>query len=161
MFFNALPPMRRTRALIGLEPLRYCNMRCGSDRRFGSGADVCSATVGRPFSIQRTNNQEMALGQKTTLEPNVRATLLLVFTSCVTANACKKPCEERPMRFYSRKSAVPRPMIECAQCGDQLFLPEWSEHLDGSSVRHLWQCEACGYSFETTVVYSAAVTVAA
>ena len=57
------------------------------------------------------------------------------------------------MRFNFRNSAVRRPPIECAQCGDALFLPEWSEHLDSYRVRHLWQCEACGYSFETTVVY--------
>jgi uncharacterized Zn finger protein len=62
------------------------------------------------------------------------------------------------MRFYSRKSA--RPMIECAQCADQLFLPEWSEWLDDCRVRHLWECEACGYVFETTVVYPSQVTAA-
>ena len=63
------------------------------------------------------------------------------------------------MRFNSRNSAVPRP--KCAQCNNQLFLPEWSEHLDRSSIRHLWKCEACDYAFETTVVYSSDVTVAA
>ena len=65
------------------------------------------------------------------------------------------------MRFNSRNSAVPRPMTQCAQCGDQLFLPEWSEYLDTSCVRHLWECEACGYAFETTVVYARQVTAAA
>jgi hypothetical protein len=65
------------------------------------------------------------------------------------------------MRFNSRSSAVPRPIIECAQCGDQLFLPEWSEYLDKYCIRHFWQCEACGYAFETIVVYSSDVTVAA
>ena len=42
-----------------------------------------------------------------------------------------------------------QPMIECAQCGDQIFTPDWSEYLDDRRVRHLWGCEACGYLFET------------
>jgi len=29
-----------------------------------------------------------------------------------------------------------------------------SECLDNSSIRGLWECEACGYAFETTIVYS-------
>ena len=48
-----------------------------------------------------------------------------------------------------------RPLIECAQCGDRLFVPEWSEFVDERRVRHLWTCEACGYSFETTVRFAA------
>lgn len=43
------------------------------------------------------------------------------------------------------------PFVECAQCGERLFLPEWSEFLDRSRLRHLWACDACGYAFETTV----------
>jgi hypothetical protein len=46
-----------------------------------------------------------------------------------------------------------RPMIDCAQCGDRLFAPDWSEYLDGRRVRHLWSCETCGYSFETIVCF--------
>ena len=49
-----------------------------------------------------------------------------------------------------------RPAIDCAQCGDPLYIPEWSEFLDGGRVRHLWQCETCGYGFETTVHCAAA-----
>ena len=44
-----------------------------------------------------------------------------------------------------------RPVIECAQCGERIYIPEWSECVDGCRVRHLWQCDACGTSFETTV----------
>jgi ribosomal protein S27AE len=40
---------------------------------------------------------------------------------------------------------------ECAQCGEPLFLPEWSEYLDERHLRHLWACATCGYQFETTV----------
>ena len=50
-----------------------------------------------------------------------------------------------------------RPLMECAQCGDRIYIPEWSESLDGGRVRHLWQCEACGYTFETTVRFEAEV----
>jgi hypothetical protein len=32
-------------------------------------------------------------------------------------------------------------------------MPEWSEYLGPHRVRHLWECEACGYQFETLVVF--------
>ena len=63
------------------------------------------------------------------------------------------------MNFHARdhaKSAPPRVQIECAQCGDSLFMPEWSELVDERRVRHLWQCDACGYAFETTVRFAEA-----
>jgi transcription elongation factor Elf1 len=47
-------------------------------------------------------------------------------------------------------------MIECAQCGARLFVPEWTEYVDARRVRHLWTCEACGLAFETTVRFAAA-----
>ena len=49
------------------------------------------------------------------------------------------------------RTASPRKYVQsrllnlCAQCGDTIFLPEWSEYLDRQRVRHLWECEACGY----------------
>jgi hypothetical protein len=49
-----------------------------------------------------------------------------------------------------------RPALECAQCGNSIYIPEWSEWLDGCRVRHLWECEACGYAFETTVRFATA-----
>jgi hypothetical protein len=49
-----------------------------------------------------------------------------------------------------------RPGVECAQCGERIYIPEWSEWLDSCRVRHLWECEACGYAFETTVRFAAA-----
>jgi hypothetical protein len=49
-----------------------------------------------------------------------------------------------------------RPVIECAQCGDRLYVPEWTEYRDGGRVRHLWACDACGYAFETFVRFAAA-----
>jgi hypothetical protein len=63
------------------------------------------------------------------------------------------------MDLRLRKSASfvrSRPVIECAQCGEQLFVPEWSEYLDDRRARHLWRCDACGYAFETTVRFAAA-----
>ena len=50
----------------------------------------------------------------------------------------------------NRKFGFARPVIDCAQCGERIFVPDWSEYLDDCRVRHLWACEACGYSFETT-----------
>lgn len=42
-------------------------------------------------------------------------------------------------------------LLSCAQCGDVLVAPEWSEHVSDRCVRHLWLCDACGYEFETSV----------
>lgn len=53
-----------------------------------------------------------------------------------------------------RRYARSRPLIECAQCGERIFMPEWSECLDGGRVRHLWRCDACDYAFETTVHFA-------
>jgi hypothetical protein len=46
-----------------------------------------------------------------------------------------------------------RPTNCCAQCGGVLFMPEWSEYLTEHRVRHLWECDACGYRFETLVAF--------
>ena len=48
-------------------------------------------------------------------------------------------------------------LIDCAQCGEALHLPEWSEYPDQNSVRHLWKCETCDYAFETTACYESVV----
>jgi uncharacterized Zn finger protein len=49
-----------------------------------------------------------------------------------------------------------RPVIECAQCGEHIYVPEWTEYRDGGRVRHVWECEACGYVFETVTRFEAA-----
>jgi len=54
-----------------------------------------------------------------------------------------------------------RPFMPCAQCGDALFAPEWSEYLDDRHIRHLWSCDDCGYEFETLVRYPELRPVAA
>ena len=50
-------------------------------------------------------------------------------------------------------SRTSRPINECAQCRETIFMPEWSEYLNERRVRHLWECEACGYRFETLVCF--------
>ena len=45
--------------------------------------------------------------------------------------------------------------LECAQCGEQLIAPECSEYVHARRVRHLWNCEPCGYLFETTISFAA------
>ena len=54
-----------------------------------------------------------------------------------------------------------RPVVPCAQCGDMLLAPEWSETLDDRRIRHLWSCEACGYEFESEVFYPAVLSTKA
>jgi ribosomal protein L37AE/L43A len=44
----------------------------------------------------------------------------------------------------------------CAQCGDLLFAPVWSEFVRERCIRHLWNCDTCGYAFETTVYLAGA-----
>jgi ribosomal protein L37AE/L43A len=47
--------------------------------------------------------------------------------------------------------ARPSARTQCAQCGDTLIAPEWSEHVNERCVRHFWSCDACGHEFETAV----------
>jgi uncharacterized protein with PIN domain len=39
----------------------------------------------------------------------------------------------------------------CAQCGNELIAPEWSEYRSEHQNRHLWRCWKCDYCFETIV----------
>ncbi len=50
----------------------------------------------------------------------------------------------------SRKAAN-----QCAQCGAEIYLPEWSEFLSERCVRNTWSCEKCAYQFESTVYFPA------
>ena len=52
-----------------------------------------------------------------------------------------------------RRQRHPRLANSCAQCGETIFMPEWSEYLSKNRVRHLWECESCGYKFETLVCF--------
>jgi ribosomal protein S27AE len=54
-----------------------------------------------------------------------------------------------------RKLRYPQLANACAQCGETIFMPEWSEYTSEHRVRHLWECEACGYKFETLVCFPA------
>jgi hypothetical protein len=60
------------------------------------------------------------------------------------------------LRIGKRRAARARPMTECAQCGNPIYVPEWSDYLDSNRARHLWVCDACGYTFESTVRFSGA-----
>jgi ribosomal protein L37AE/L43A len=59
-----------------------------------------------------------------------------------------------------RKYPMSRPVNVCAQCRETIFMPEWSEYLDARRLRHLWECEACGYKFETLVCLPASIIAA-
>jgi Zn ribbon nucleic-acid-binding protein len=48
-----------------------------------------------------------------------------------------------------------RRFIACAQCGEPIYVAAWSEHVDDRRVRHLWECDACGYAFETLACFPA------
>ncbi len=45
--------------------------------------------------------------------------------------------------------------LPCAQCDARLIAPIWSEYVSETHVRHLWNCDDCGYAFETLVVFPA------
>jgi ribosomal protein S27AE len=64
------------------------------------------------------------------------------------------------VRTRSRVSSYPRLSNYCAQCGEVMFMPEWSEHMSENRVRHLWTCDACGYRFETVVAFAETATAA-
>jgi hypothetical protein len=57
-------------------------------------------------------------------------------------------------RDHRSSFASGKPLIECAQCGERLYMPEWTEWMDRHRVRHLWACDACGYAFETVVRFA-------
>ena len=62
--------------------------------------------------------------------------------------------------MQSGKSDLPNRLsihapVSCAQCGETLPLPEWSEEVDECKVRHFWICAACDYTFETLVKFPA------
>ena len=68
--------------------------------------------------------------------------------------------EEAPMSYRlnnTKKIAPSRRYMPCPECGERLFMPEWSEHVDERRVRHCWQCDACDYAFEAIVSYGEAV----
>jgi ribosomal protein L37AE/L43A len=65
-------------------------------------------------------------------------------------NQCAGPTR-RKFTLLDSMTARPGAATQCAQCGDPLVAPEWSEHVNERCVRHLWSCEACGYEFETAV----------
>jgi hypothetical protein len=81
------------------------------------------------------------------------------------ANSSRSDRQSRPGNSHANNSRAnnsyginehpfnARPVNECAQCRETIFLPEWSEYLDARRVRHLWECEACGYKFETLVCF--------
>jgi len=50
----------------------------------------------------------------------------------------------------------PRTVMTCAQCGETIYMAAWSEHVDERRVRHLWECDACGYAFETLACFAKA-----
>jgi len=50
-----------------------------------------------------------------------------------------------------RRIGATRLSIACPQCTAPLYMPEWSEYLSATRVRHLWECEACACRFETYV----------
>jgi len=43
----------------------------------------------------------------------------------------------------------------CAQCGELMIAPEWSEYEDARHVRNLWSCTKCGCLFETEALVPA------
>jgi hypothetical protein len=43
--------------------------------------------------------------------------------------------------------------LSCGQCGQIVWMPEWTEYLSEHRARHLWTCDSCGYRFETVVAF--------
>jgi len=80
-------------------------------------------------------------------------------SQAVEKSTTSKPqYEDVPMKLPSQTvPAFPqsRPILPCAQCGEALFAPEWSEYFDDRRIRHCWSCDACDYQFETMVCYPA------
>jgi hypothetical protein len=56
------------------------------------------------------------------------------------------------LRAKDAPKFIARPTTDCAQCGALLF-SSWTEHVAAHRVRDLWECYACGYTFETESVF--------
>lgn len=41
--------------------------------------------------------------------------------------------------------------MTCAQCGEALIAPEWSEYVTERHILNLWSCTKCGCQFEHSV----------
>ena len=39
----------------------------------------------------------------------------------------------------------------CPHCGDWLIAPTCSEFVAGGEIRHHWDCDSCGESFDTSI----------
>jgi len=59
------------------------------------------------------------------------------------------------MEHGQKSTMIKRTLNQCAQCGDALLAPVWSEYVKERCIRHLWSCDSCGYTFETTVYLTA------
>lgn len=40
--------------------------------------------------------------------------------------------------------------FSCSRCGERLIGPRMSSYLGLGRIAHFWQCDRCGYHFETT-----------
>lgn len=56
------------------------------------------------------------------------------------------------------RNFIPRPTTDCAQCGALILSSSWTEFVDHRRVRDVWECSACGYTFETEVVFPSVVS---
>jgi len=67
------------------------------------------------------------------------------------------------IRKNAREDVMANPMIAsgfglgCADCGDTVIAPYWSQFVCKNQIRHFWICEGCGHHFDTTVEMAADV----
>ena len=55
------------------------------------------------------------------------------------------------MQLEAKTTQTRKNLNQCPQCGDALLAPVWSEHVKERCIRHLWNCDACGYAYESMV----------
>ena len=46
------------------------------------------------------------------------------------------------------------PVNLCAQCGETIYMASWSEYVDDRRIKYLWECDSCGYTFESLVAFA-------
>jgi len=78
--------------------------------------------------------------------------VLIVVTDAIYPIVLQKQKGGGAMASNERKlMQAERISNQCDQCGNLLIAPAWSEPIGEERVRHLWNCDACGYSYETMV----------
>ncbi len=119
-------------------------------------ADAVGAVgaAGSAWCAELSRNHAAAIGQRGCL---MRHDAIVELQRLAGLNEVDVYTGGVPMELRTVPAAVRTkpPFMSCAQCGAAIHMAQWTEQLDERRVRHLWACDACGYTFETAARFPA------